>query len=60
MRRLVDELIKREPDVTISLGCAETGPQEYVNAEQLIHEADEKMYAHKSAYKRARVIAAAQ
>lgn len=55
IRRLCEELAKREPDVSISIGCAQTGPQDYVSAEILIHEADERMYAHKSAYKRARL-----
>ena len=55
IRRLSEELAKREPDVSISIGCAQTGPQDYVSAEILIHEADERMYAHKSAYKRARL-----
>ena len=54
LSRLIEELHKREPDVSLSIGCAQTGPQEYVTALDLIHLADERMYAHKSECKRAK------
>lgn len=48
-RRIKEQL----DDVTISIGIAQTGPHEYVDAGALIQMADERMYAAKQAHKNA-------
>jgi len=52
--RLVRQIQAELDDVTISVGVAQTGPNEYVDATTLIRLADEKMYAAKQAHKNAR------
>jgi diguanylate cyclase (GGDEF)-like protein len=42
--RLIEELIKIEPDVTLSIGVAQTGTTEFCSAEELMRNADKKMY----------------
>lgn len=44
---IVAALEKVHPDVTLSIGISETGTQDYLNEEQLLHEADRRMYEHK-------------
>ncbi len=51
MQRLSQELQKREKNVTLSVGCVETGPQDYKLPEELIRLADERMYACKASLK---------
>ena len=38
-------------DVSLSIGIAQTGPDSFVEAEELIHEADQRMYSTKKANK---------
>lgn len=49
--RLIQRINEKLDDVTISIGVAQTGPNEYVDANTLIRMADEKMYAAKQAHK---------
>ncbi len=49
--RLIQQIKEKLKDVTISIGVAQTGPSEYVDASTLIRMADEKMYAAKQAHK---------
>lgn len=50
-RRLYEEMIQREECVSLSVGCASTGPHEFCSPEALIRQADERMYVMKAAYK---------
>jgi diguanylate cyclase (GGDEF)-like protein len=45
VNRLVQQLNDKLPDVTLSIGLAQTGPNQYVDASTLIRMADENMYA---------------
>jgi len=48
----IEEKIKTSLDsVSLSVGVAQTGPNEYANARELIHLADQKMYAAKKLMK---------
>lgn len=47
--RLSQELRRHDATLTVSIGYASTGPEEFVTPEQLIRVADEKMYANKNA-----------
>jgi len=49
--RLVQQLKKEMDDILISVGVAQTGPNEYLDANSLIRLADERMYAKKNAHK---------
>ena len=49
--RLFKEIYKQEPTLGLSVGYAQTGPEEYVSAEELIHQADAQMYAVKKTSK---------
>jgi len=51
MKRLSLELQSREKNVTLSVGCVETGPQDYKLPEELIRLADQRMYACKAIHK---------
>lgn len=53
-----DAFSQRYPNNTISIGVSETGHQEYKDETRLLHEADEKMYADKSAKKEQKSAAA--
>lgn len=44
---IVAALEKVHPDVTLSIGISETGTQDYLDDEQLLQEADRRMYEHK-------------
>ncbi len=46
-QRLVNEIHQHEARLRISFGCAQTGPDEYVSAEELIRCADNYMYSDK-------------
>jgi diguanylate cyclase (GGDEF)-like protein len=50
-QRLLNEIHKHERNLTLSMGYAQTGPADYVSPEELIRQADERMYAVKSASK---------
>lgn len=50
-QRLVDNLRKHEKDLSLSIGYAQTGSNEYVSADELLHQADQGMYATKRASK---------
>jgi diguanylate cyclase len=54
VKRLQDELGKNIENVKLSIGIAQTGPDEFVEAEVLIRTADELMYAHKKEFKEAK------
>jgi diguanylate cyclase (GGDEF)-like protein len=49
--RLIKKIKEKLDNVTISIGVAQTGPNEYVEASELIHMADEKMYTAKQVHK---------
>ena len=51
VNRLVQQIKGKLDDVTLSIGVAQTGPNEYVDASTLIRMADEKMYAAKQVHK---------
>lgn len=51
--RLIRRIKEKLVDVTISIGVAQTGPNEYVDASALIRLADERMYIAKQAHKNA-------
>lgn len=51
VKRLRAELVKQMKDVSLSIGVVQTGPEEFEETEELIHLADQKMYADKKAYK---------
>lgn len=53
INRLNQRIAKTLGDVTLSIGVAQTGPNEYVDATTLIRMADKKMYAAKQAHKNA-------
>jgi diguanylate cyclase (GGDEF)-like protein len=44
MARLTLEMEKALPDVRLSMGCAETGPDEFILPDVLLGEADQRMY----------------
>jgi diguanylate cyclase (GGDEF)-like protein len=47
--RVHEMLVRSGQDITVSAGCAETGPPDYASVETLIRWADREMYAHKHA-----------
>lgn len=49
--RLHAHIREQEPDLTISLGFVQTGPDEYLTADELIHLADQRMYQDKERLK---------
>ncbi|WP_410499577.1 protoglobin domain-containing protein [Chitinibacter sp. S2-10] len=51
MGRLFEEMYTREACVSLSIGCASTGPEIYCSPEELIHRADAQMYKMKEARK---------
>lgn len=51
-QRFEQQLNKALDDVTLSVGIAQTGPDQYVDARALINLADEKMFAEKQALKK--------
>lgn len=51
VERLIKQIEEKLNDVTISIGAAETGPNDYVDPSTLIRMADEKMYAAKRVHK---------
>jgi diguanylate cyclase (GGDEF)-like protein len=53
VERLIQRIKEKLNDVTISIGVAQTGPNEYVDATMLIRMADEKMYSAKRVHKNA-------
>ena len=53
VNRLNQRIAETIGDVTLSIGVAQTGPNEYVDATTLIRMADEKMYAAKQVHKNA-------
>lgn len=53
VERLIQRIKDELDDVTISIGVAQTGPNEYVDASALIRLADERMYIAKQAHKNA-------
>jgi len=42
--KIIKEFSDRYPDYSLSMGIAETGPNEYIDGDHLIKAADEKMY----------------
>lgn len=46
-KRLLKEINKQESGLSISIGYAQSGPDNYLSTEALIREADEKMYVNK-------------
>ena len=42
--KIIKEFSDRYPDYSLSMGIAETGPDEFIDGDQLIKMADEKMY----------------
>lgn len=46
-KRLIKEINKQESGLTLSIGYAQSGPDNYLSTEALIREADEKMYVNK-------------
>jgi diguanylate cyclase len=46
-QRFADEILSRSPDISISIGYAQTGPTEYMSPKKLIQEADQEMYKRK-------------
>lgn len=42
--KMIKEFSDRYPDYSLSMGIAETGPDEFIDGDQLIKMADEKMY----------------
>ncbi|TWH77110.1 diguanylate cyclase (GGDEF)-like protein [Azomonas agilis] len=51
INRLTQKISERLSGVTISIGVAQTGPNEYLDAHTLIKIADERMYAAKQTHK---------
>jgi diguanylate cyclase (GGDEF)-like protein len=50
-KRLVRKLYDQEKSLKLSIGYAQTGPDDYVSEAQLIHQADSEMYAIKKQMK---------
>ncbi|MGF1760099.1 GGDEF domain-containing protein [Photobacterium sagamiensis] len=50
-RRITDKLHKNEKDLSLSIGYAQTGSNDYVSPDVLIQQADQSMYAAKRASK---------
>lgn len=50
--RLIQRIKEKLDDITLSIGVAQTGPNEYMDASTLIRIADERMYAAKQSRKR--------
>lgn len=47
-QRLVEQFKKRVPDVTLSIGIVQTGPDEFLEQDELLRHADARMYKAKS------------
>lgn len=47
-QRLIEQLANTVADVTVSIGIAQTGPDEFVEPDELLRAADRKMYEAKS------------
>ncbi|PHV13412.1 GGDEF domain-containing protein [Chitinimonas sp. BJB300] len=54
-RRLLEEMYKSEEVVSLSIGCASSGPDEHLSADELIQLADERMYQMKTTYKKSKL-----
>jgi diguanylate cyclase (GGDEF)-like protein len=50
-KRLIAQTHQKLAQLGLSIGYSETGPREYLSADELIHQADQNMYAIKSANK---------
>lgn len=46
-RRIAEDFAALGPDYSVSFGVCETGRQDYVDEETLLHRADERMYDNK-------------
>lgn len=51
VRRLKDEIDKHMMDVSMSVGCVQTGPENHASPEEMIRLADERMYAVKLSHR---------
>lgn len=54
--RLLEEIQKVEPNLQLSIGYVQTGPEQYLLPEELISKADKRMYEVKRASKAASVV----
>ncbi len=54
-KRLIDEIKKSAYDISLSIGIVQTGPQEYLEPDALIHKADHLMYAEKKRVKQPKI-----
>lgn len=59
-QRLHEEIRASEPNLTVSIGFVQTGPDEYLTADELIHLADKRMYEDKERLKNEKPISVAQ
>lgn len=50
-QRLIKEIQQHEPELTISVGYMQAGPNEYPSADEILHIADKHMYEAKHEYK---------
>ncbi|WP_297573393.1 GGDEF domain-containing protein [uncultured Deefgea sp.] len=57
LRRLFEEMYQSEDCVSLSIGCAATGPEHYISAIELIEQADQQMYVMKNIYKESKQLA---
>lgn len=51
INRLKDEIIHIEKIITLSIGIVQSGPVEYGEPDELVHQADERMYTANKAFK---------
>lgn len=51
VQRLQQELERSSPGTTLSIGVMQTGPEHYVEADELMRRADQRMYAEKKSLK---------
>lgn len=51
LQRLVDELATILPGLSLSVGCSETGPDDFVQPEELLGKADQRMYEMKQRHR---------
>lgn len=59
-QRLHEEIRASEPNLTVSIGFVQTGPDEYLTADELIHLADKRMYEDKERLKNEKPLSVAQ
>ncbi len=50
-KRVKEHIHEYEPELQLSIGYAQTGPDTFISSEQLIQEADERMYENKKSIK---------